>query len=399
MSCAADARDLTEENPRHQMNQPCAAGTGAGMRKVSDGGQVFSVGKERCSQMEIQKDPEENVRLRWLEGEACLTARPLWEEVFSEDSAAFTEYYFTQKAVRNRGAVLEGEDGLRAMLYLTPEKLRVKGSTVDSAYIVGVATREQYRHRGYMSRLLRESMTALAREGMPFAFLMPASPDIYTPFGFVWIYDRPVWDAGTLRRDRLRALGADEADRTARFASDLLEKEKAVYVLRDAAYYRLQDRELAAQNGCVLGYEEAGQLKGICMYTHEETEEIPEILADAETEARFASRRPEKKPAIMARILCVEAMLPLVRCRERMDFALRLSDPLVEENNAFFVCRSDGAGGRIRCRRETHPEGKAPVIRMSIAELTAVLFGRCRTEQEALRGLEPLSPVWINEIV
>ena len=209
--------------------------------------------------MEIQKSPEENVRLRWLEGEACLTARPLWEEVFSEDSAAFTEYYFTQKAVRNRGVVLEGEDGLRAMLYLTPEKLRVKGSTVDSAYIVGVATREQYRHRGYMSRLLRESMTALAREGMPFAFLMPASPDIYTPFGFVWIYDRPVWDAGTLRRDRLRALGADEADRTARFASDLLEKEKAVYVLRDAAYYRLQARELAAQNGCVLGYEEAGR--------------------------------------------------------------------------------------------------------------------------------------------
>ena len=349
--------------------------------------------------MGMQKRPEENIRLRWLEGGQCLAARSLWEEVFSEDSRAFTEYYFTQKAAGNRGVVLEGAEGLRAMLYLTPERMRVRGQSVASAYIVGVATRRQYRRRGYMSRLLRESMTALSRERTPFAFLMPASPAIYTPFGFAWIYDRPVWDAGTLRRERLKALGAGDADRAARFAAEFLEREKAVYVLRDAADYRLEEKELAAQNGCVLGYEEAGRLKGLCMYTREEEEWIPEVLADAEAESGFIARRPEKKPAIMARILCVEAMLGLMKGRERLDFVLQLTDPLIGENNAYFCCRADGSGSRIRCVRKAVPEDAVSVIRMGVAELTAVVFGYRSPDYPGLRELEPLSPVWINEIV
>lgn len=347
--------------------------------------------------------PEEKVRLRWLEGEGCLEARPLWEAVFSEDSAAFTAYYFAWKAAKNRGLILEGADGLRAMLYLTPERMRVREREIGSAYIVGVATKPQYRHRGYMTCLLREALTALRGEGMPFAFLMPASPDLYTPFGFAWIYDRPVWDAASLRRDRLTELGEADAERLARFASAFLEREKAVYVCRDAAYYRMQGRELAAQNGCILGYAPGDRLQGICMYTQEERPEIPEVLAGAEAEAAFVSRGPEERPAIMARVLCAEAMLSLVRFRQEQEFLLDLTDPLIAENDALFFCRAgaDGCSARRYERgafRDGGPSG-VPRISLTVGELTALLFGYRGAAHPAFPGLEPLSPVWINEIV
>ena len=120
----------------------------------------------------------EGVGIRFLKGGECLEAERLWRQVFTEDTAVFTDYYFSRKAAGNRGMILEGSEGIRAMLYLTPERMYAAGRPVDSAYIVGVATRPDCRHRGYMSALLRETLTLLYRESVPFAFLMPASPRI-----------------------------------------------------------------------------------------------------------------------------------------------------------------------------------------------------------------------------
>lgn len=40
-------------------------------------------------------------RIECLQGKNVLATRPLWEEVFSEDSKAFTDYYFANKALSN----------------------------------------------------------------------------------------------------------------------------------------------------------------------------------------------------------------------------------------------------------------------------------------------------------
>lgn len=360
---------------------------------------------------------KENLRLRFLQKEACLEAEALWREVFCEDTKAFTDYYFSHKAVRNRGLALEGADGIRAMLYLTPEHMKVGENAVDSAYIVGVATRKQYRHRGYMAALLQEAFGMLYRERMPFVFLMPASPDIYTPFDFAYIYDKPVWDAKSLDKDKLTVMGERDAERMAAFAQDFLEKEKRVYVCRDRAYYITQLLEMKAQEGCIFGYEEPSggrdeepekipdvkesakalaQLKGLCMYTCEGGEpEITEVLAERETEARFVQRREERAPVIMARIVHLARMLSMLRSEEPFSFALAVEDPLIAENNGCFWCEVGTEGTLARpCGQEM-----AADVRISVAELTAVLFGYRHAEDAFLKRLAPFSPVWINEIV
>lgn len=359
-------------------------------------------------------------RLRLLEKEACLEAEALWREVFCEDTEAFTDYYFSHKAQQNRGLVLEGEDGIRAMLYLTPERMRIGGLEAKSAYVVGVATRERYRHRGYMAALLMEAYRMLYREGMPFIFLMPASPDIYTPFGFSYIYERPCWDAGSLKKERLTVLEAKDAERMADFARQFLEREKEVYVCRDRSYYITQLLEAGAQNGCIYGYEAdavfaqasgqetengsdaqkaykgGGRLKGLCVYTCEEGRpEITEVLADLETEPEFVIRKAETEPVIMARIVCLKKLLSMMRSKERLSVILEVEDAMISENNGIFRCRICKDGTLVEeCSRDTVPDA-----RLDIAELTAVLFGYRRPQAASLQALPAFSPVWINEIV
>lgn len=340
-----------------------------------------------------------SIRLRLLEKEACLEAEMLWREVFDEDTERFTDYYFSHKAAKNRGLVLEGEDGIRAMLYLTPEHMRMLEEPVESAYIVGVATRKQYRHRGYMAALLKEAFRMLYEERMPFVFLMPAAPDIYAPFGFSYIYEKPVWDAGSLKKEQLTVLTERDAGRMAAFAQDFLEKEKVVYICRDRAYYITQLLEAAAQEGCIFGCEaseDRKELKGLCIYTCEEgSPEILEVLADPETEGRFVKRRAGREPVIMARIVCLERMLSLMKSDEPLSFVLSVEDPLIAQNNGSFFCEVQKEGTQVRRCGDRAAQDAA----LSIEELTAVLFGYRRAENGPLAKIRPFSPVWINEIV
>lgn len=365
-------------------------------------------------------------RIRLLEREACLEAEALWREVFCEDTEAFTDYYFSHKAQQNRGLVLEGNDGIRAMLYLTPEHMRIGAYEAESAYVVGVATRGKYRHRGYMAALLTTAFQMLYGEGMPFLFLMPASPDIYTPFDFTYIYEKPCWDAESLRKERLTLLGIRDAERMADFARQFLEQEKGVYVCRDHSYYITQLLELGVQNGCIYGYEEkalpdgdgtrisqqrensadgkaaddnsqtGGRLKGLCLYTCEEgSPEITEVLADSETETRFVKREEKTEPVIMARIVHLETLLSMIKSEKPFSVILEVKDSLIRENDGIFHCQTNAGGTTVeRCGQDTKPD-----VRVDIAELTAVLFGYRHPENEVLRRIPPFSPVWINEIV
>lgn len=346
----------------------------------------------------------EKLSLRLLSGRKCLEAEGLWREVFCEDSEAFTDYYFSQKADKNRGFVLEGPEGIRSMLYLTPEHMRVGGQDALSAYIVGVATRQDMRHRGYMRRLLEASFGLLLEEKMPFTFLMPASPDIYRPFGFTWIYDKPCWDAQHFQKDGLMVLTERDADRMAAFASSFLKGKKSVYVARDCAYYKQQVLELTAQEGCIFGAEDgAKNLQGLWMYTQEDGQpEFTEVLAEDALLETTCTPVVEKKPAIMARIICAERMLSFLRSDEPVRLTLRILDPLIKENNGVFFCQLTKQGAAVERLREDavlKAASEGQILNFDITELTAAIFGYGEAKAPFGAKVRPLSPVWINEIV
>ena len=166
--------------------------------------------------------------------------RKLYEEIFSEDSVSFVDYYYTEKTKDNTIYVVEEDGAVRAMLHLNPYTLMVNGKEEPSHYIVAVATEKEYRKRGYMAALIRTALGDMYQAGEPFTFLMPAAEEIYLPHGFSTVYEqeqRCFEGEGNLPEEwsAKRAAPGDGA-RIGAAAEKSLRGRAKVYAKRDEAY-------------------------------------------------------------------------------------------------------------------------------------------------------------------
>ena len=180
--------------------------------------------------------------LKKLKPEERGLTRTLWEQVFTEDTKEFLDYYYTEKTKNNEIYVIETDHDIRAMMQLNPYVIQMGKKAVESRYIVAVATEPLYRHRGYMAELLSKTARDLYQQKMPFFFLMPASEKIYYPHNYRFIYAADVWSAkGTdgkeltiqkiveLQNDsgvRLRKAEEKDCKKLGDFAEEVLEKQK-----------------------------------------------------------------------------------------------------------------------------------------------------------------------------
>lgn len=269
-----------------------------------------------------------------LQGNEVLAARSLWEEVFSEDSQSFTDYYFQNKAVLNTTFVCRLENKIVSMIHLTPYQIMIEGNPVPTYYIVGVATQKEHRHRGLMAALLQETFDYAKASGCPFVFLMPANPAIYEPFGFSYIYSRPQYDVPDILLQKevyinsfsvpgitlnflKNTASTVDLQRLSDFANHTLQEQFEYYLVRTPAYYELLLKELASQNGGIFTFTIEGQLEGYFLYTKEEDKPfIQEFLFSEKLlsysknimSTYFPVERAEKKPIIMAKNLMFSSL-------------------------------------------------------------------------------------------
>ena len=338
-------------------------------------------------------------------GEECKKTRSLWEEVFFEDSVQFTDYYFEHKAKLNTGYVI-GEFPYHAMLFRTPYMLHIGDEIREISYIVGVATRKEFRKKGYMRCLLEHSFQEMYQEKQPFTFLMPANPAIYEPFGFRYIYTRNQWKikdsqsdfkAAEYVNDRI-ASNIERLDgiytvsqlcrevpqfpifkMLAEYANGILKKSYSIYVHRDAAYYERQLEELKAQNGDIYVFLKQGQIEGFYLYAKEGDEVfIQEVLRSNPGTFDFIEKYG-KKPIVMGRIIHLEEMMKLIKTEDEKEVVLQVKDPWIKENNGIYRWKIGPWGSEVE---RLKVEGKAD-FEITIEELTTHL----------LKG------VFLNEIV
>ena len=105
----------------------------------------------------------------------------MYEEVFSEDSRSFVDYYYTEKTRDNQIYVVEEAGEIQAMLHLNPYTLMVNGSRKAAHYIVAVATRKKYRGRGYMAPFLNRPLPICIRLERALPFSCRRRRAIYLP--------------------------------------------------------------------------------------------------------------------------------------------------------------------------------------------------------------------------
>lgn len=349
---------------------------------------------------------EEPWMIRYLETREKAACRDLWEEAFPEDSKAFDDYYFTEKMKDNRVLVLEEDGRIVSMLHQNPYRIRVREQVWRSDYIVGVATAQDRRHRGYMRQLLNRMMMEMREEEMPFTFLMPADEAIYRPFGFVYIFDQPRWalveDAGLDVRPLLPWKDSVGGNRwiagLAEWMDRWLENRYQVYAVRDEAYLLRLMKELTSENGTfdVLYREDA--MVGVRCEWGIETREQRLLMVEPQYRKQGGT-----KPAIMARIICLEQFVKAIRLREdapgeELCIHLEVEDPLVVQNHGLWHWTLNREMSWVeRCEES---EG-VPDLRLSIGELTGWLFGYGVPEMaRKYEGvIETLERVFLDEVV
>lgn len=324
-------------------------------------------------QLEIRKLPQEEHG----------RTRTLYETVFFQDEAPFVDYYYTWKTRENVIYTAEDQTGIHAMLHLNPVKVRWNGEEGILYYIVAVATENEYRHQGWMRRLLLQSMQELREEKAPFVFLMPASEAIYTPFGFRRAWEWRWEDEAVLAHQKVLRAAGWESEKDVRRTEEISQKKeenwkplrectnqqlerlsKAVnqalgerfclFTDRTPEYYRNLEREQQASGGCLevlMEREGAG-------------------CEEREVCARCTAR--ETFPPMMIRILHLESFLKQVRTEEKKVFFWQVEDELLPENNGFYEIRLSPQGGSAY-RRE--PDGTIEFSKAAIEEIPNLLGG------------------------
>lgn len=273
------------------------------------------------------------MKVRKLRQEEHLRTRKLWEEIFTEDTPEFVDYYYSVKTAENEIYVIEHQDEIVSMLHLNPYQMRIRDTVYQIHYIVGVATDVRYRRRGLMAQLLKHVTQVMKDRGEPFTFLMPVSEAIYKPFGFEFVYTQGrSFVTGASRQQSLaKQCGADlksetkfilakEADcqAMAEFANDHL-KSYDITTWRTESYYKTILAEQISENGGILLAKQSGKIVGIFCFENEGQLEIREALFDDknllqqaiyyltgnETEEVLCVGvgEQEMKPMIMAKIL------------------------------------------------------------------------------------------------
>ena len=201
----------------------------------------------------LLKTPEEQDR-----------TKPLYREIFPEDTEEFLDFYYRERP--KRILAMEEDGVVIAMLHLNPFLLSFFGKEITASYIYAVATRKDKRKQGIMGELLSYSFQLLKEEGEAFCFLLPVMEKIYTPYGFQTVAKFITDEPETFRESEEKA-GKD---------TKLLLSEKADVLKAE----KLSDYKLYA---------------------------IPteELLSRREEEARFSSEDDEfpEHPVIMMKIL------------------------------------------------------------------------------------------------
>ena len=344
------------------------------------------------------------------------------------------------------------------MLQLNPYRIRLEDKSFPSEYIVAVATKKEYRSRGYMRALLNTVLERMHSEKVPFTFLMPAAEAIYRPYDFRYIYDQCMQEVqkDETADDRNREsepqkegtlefsdAGLWDAEEMADFFEEHFSDSWQVYAQRDTAYYQTMILEQQSEKGGVRLMRENGVLKGFYAYALEEGLEVREPLYLNQFEGEFErsmqmlldksnirkadqnenrvqqslriyaplnKKSCKMRSMIMARIVCLPEFLKamIVDETETLECSFAVLDSILYKNSCVWKLTSVQGEKEIHVQETEDSQGVFP-----IADLTEYLFGRIDLEElreregvictaelgEELEKIEKLTRVYFNEVV
>lgn len=339
--------------------------------------------------------------------------RRMWCCIF-EDPQTYEDFYF--QTIYPKNCVLAAQKGntIVGMIHLNPYQMYINGNQHSLHYIVGVATRNEFRRQGIMRRMLVTCMRDMADAGEVFTYLMPADQAYYEPFDFVFIQK-----FYTERKDGIKGethvleLPEESYWQAADYIDLYLKKHYQVFTSVDVDYLEQLHLECMAENGGLLIYKQNNCLNGFCCYGQDENgvyvrqifaedinafvRDLQRYFQDQKIEFTFDGSKTDSSEAIMARILRLDLLFPLLKSSAICSFIINIEDSYLEHQNGSFQIWLDKMGCRIERTAQTSDRS------ITIQDLTKILFGfECShlfTQYPEFRSILPLAPTMIGEIV
>lgn len=365
--------------------------------------------------------------------------RALWEEIFPDDTKEFLDYYYEYCTRENLiYGIMDDESRLLSMAQFNPYQVHLGETTVDTHYIVAVATRPESRHQGMMRKILHRALSDGYDRKEAFMFLMPAAEAIYKPFDFETVYGQKSMIVHKTecsvkigdKELRIREAGEKDFGCLAKLSETLLGARYQVYTLRTEAYMKRLQKEQESEQGGILLFLAQGRPVGYCFSAMEEKPQIRELLCEPGYEeavmpALFSyynekgvfengqeevitvtafvdgfGERVETASWIMVRIIHLESFASCLRSREPVSFTIKAEDRILPGNQGVFRFDLDQHRGCARRIPECRDEDVDAVL--SVSELTQLFFGVSDgTEADSLplSKIQLFDQIFLDEIV
>lgn len=109
--------------------------------------------------------------------------KELWAVSFDEDPK-FLEKFFSERTSIDKITVNTVDNQIVSALHMLPYNIELGAGTVKASYIVGAATFQQFRNKGYMEGLLEYSLKIMKKRGVALCVLNPVNHNFYKKYGW-----------------------------------------------------------------------------------------------------------------------------------------------------------------------------------------------------------------------
>ncbi len=338
--------------------------------------------------------------VRLLEKSEKENSRNLYETCFPEDGKKFTDYYYNLRMNDNDIVVSEENGKIISGLHLIPKTVTTGAEKTDIHYIYAVGTQEEYRRQGHVRDIFRFTMKKMYQNKEAFTFLIPSgdhNADIYRKFGFSYVMDRYGIKPETMRKRAAHSLLLRKAEpsdliRLSIFSQKMAEERKDISLVKTIDYFRDMMKLIAVEDGRIDIYVDNKVIVGYRIWIDHEI--LEEVLS---APIQYLTQQDDvAKPYVMARLIHLEEGVRLFQTGEFMPTEIKISDPVIKENNGIFLLSADQ--GRLRLKKIKKEKSTAKnLIAVTVGELTAHIFGYCLIE--GLPIINKSSRFFINDYV
>lgn len=341
--------------------------------------------------------------------------RRLWSYSFNGDEPFFS-WYFSQFYDRRNGLGGYENGELLTCLHLHPYQLSLRGSSLATSYIVGVASDPAARRGGMIRHLLTASLEEMRRRGHWISILMPSKAGFYAPYQWLLCYHHLLY---VVKLEDLRPL-AKPAGNILYIESvtlDFFAQSYAKFVAGKHGYVERTQQDWVHRlnehindKGFVYCLEMDGQPAGYIMYSFKgKTMLIKDMVyADARAQAALFSfiygHRSQAEyidwnapvddlsylalfdpkqdirmyPFMTARLVDVAQALEAARYPAELEDSLtiRVRDDMAPWNHHCFRLTVSGGQGRVEITDQTPAQ-----LECQVGPLTQLFFGRLSASQ------------------